>query len=202
MDYGRQKGWSQDIIGRLNRTKDWANKALAANGKGNISTFVKGFIKEVEDILPSLSPQERELAVGLGEALQAGKLAHDTYMQNMMLAADVDPSYVYQQAEYLYNLTARKYNDYMENDAKRPERAKELPKRDVDYKDLSKKVIPSELLTPTDYKKLIVEYLKPETKGGNPQGNIEQRGGNYIVPSDATTIGTIDDSKITEADLL
>jgi hypothetical protein len=173
MNYGRQKGWSQDIIGRLNRATESAKLALAQKGKKNISGAAAMMIKNVEDILPSLSPQERELAVGLSEALAAGKNAHEMYMQNMMLAADVDPSYVYMQAKELHDLAARKYNDFAER-AHRPERAKVLEDRYIDFDDLSRQVKPSELLTPTNYKKLLVEYLKTEKPTGNPSAGIEQ----------------------------
>ena len=176
MDYGRQKGWSQDIIGRINRATESAKIAAQQSGKKNISGAVAMFIKNVEDVLPSLSPQERELAVGLSEALAAGKNAHDMYMQNMMLAADVDPSYVYMQAKELYDLAARKYNDFAER-AHRPERAKVLEDRKIDYDDLSRQVSPSPLLKPTDYKKLLVEYLKTEKPTGNPSKKVEQEGG-------------------------
>lgn len=173
MDYGRQKGWSQDIIGRINRATESAKLAAQQSGKKNISGAVAMFIKNVEDVLPALSPQERELAVGLSEALAAGKNAHEMYMQNMMLAADVDPSYVYMQAKELHDLAARKYNDFAER-AHRPERAKILEDRYIDFDDLSRQVKPSELLTPTDYKKLLVEYLKTEKPTGNPSAGIEQ----------------------------
>lgn len=176
MDYGRQKGWSQDIIGRINRATESAKLAARQSGKKNISGAVAMFIKNVEDVLPSLSPQERELAVGLSEALGAGKAAHDMYMQNMMLAADVDPSYVYMQAKELHDLAARKYNDFAER-AHRPERAKVLEDRKIDFDDLSRQVSPSPLLKPTDYKKLLVEYLKTEKPTGNPSKKVEQEGG-------------------------
>jgi hypothetical protein len=174
MNYGRQKGWSQDIIGRLNRATESAKLALAQKGKKNISGAAAMMIKNVEDILPSLSPQERELAVGLSEALAAGKNAHEMYMQNMMLAADVDPSYVYMQAKELHDLAARKYNDFAER-AHRPERAKVLEDRVIDFDDLSRQVSPSPLLKPTNYKNLIVEYLQNEDPKGNPSENIEQQ---------------------------
>ena len=190
MDYGRQKGWSQDIIGRLNRAAESAKLALAQTGKKNISGAAAMMIKNVEDILPSLSPQERELAVGLSEALAAGKNAHDMYMQNMMLAADVDPSYVYMQAKELHDLAARKYNDFAER-AHRPERAKVLEDRVIDFDDLSRQVSPSPLLKPTDYKKLIVEYLRNENPKGNPSENIEQQQQNGLPSGNGT--GTIID---------
>lgn len=192
MNYGRQKGWSQNIIGKINRGKEGLDMAVKANGKGNISTLAGEALSTIGDILPSLTPSERELAVGLTEALNAGIEAHKAYMQNMVLAADVDPSLVYQFAELLHDRQAARYNREM-IDAERPERAKATAKYDVDLKNLSRQVKPSPLLKPTDYKKLLVEISRPERSGGNPQGNIEQNGTDGIVNnSSVQTLDSID----------
>jgi hypothetical protein len=190
MDYGRQKGWSQNIIGKINRGKEGLDQALLANGKGNISTLVGYATSTIGDILPSLTPAEREQAINVDAVLNAGIEAHENYMSNMVLAADVDPALVYQFAEMLHDRLAKRYNDEMKN-AERPERARETAKYDVDMSALSRSVKPSEFLKPIDYKNLIVEYSRPERgPGGNPQGTIEQSQG-----------ATIDYSKMTREEL-
>ena len=198
MDYGRQKGWSQNIIGKINRGKEGLDMASKANGKGNISTLAGEALSTVGDILPSLTPAEKELAVGLEAALNAGIEAHKTYMQNMTLAADVNPAIVYQFAKELHDLYASQYNYEMET-ARRPERAKTVGQFNVDLGELNNVIKPSELLTPTNYKNLLVELSRPESVGGNPQANIEQKTGSKVtMPNKKRSTVT----NITEGDLL
>ena len=198
MDYGRQKGWSQNIIGKINRGKEGLDMASKANGKGNISTLAGEALSTVGDILPSLTPAEKELAVGLEAALNAGIEAHKTYMQNMTLAADVNPAIVYQFAKELHDLYASQYNYEMET-ARRPERAKTIGQFNVDLGELNNVIKPSELLTPTNYKNLLVELSRPESVGGNPQANIEQKTGSKVtMPNKKRSTVT----NITEGDLL
>ena len=152
----------------------------------------------VGDILPSLTPAEKELAVGLEAALNAGIEAHKTYMQNMTLAADVNPAIVYQFAKELHDLYASQYNYEMET-ARRPERAKTVGQFNVDLGELNNVIKPSELLTPTNYKNLLVELSRPESVGGNPQANIEQKTGSKVtMPNKKRSTVT----NITEGDLL
>lgn len=179
MEYGRQKGWSQNIIGKINRGKDSLEAALKTDNKGNISTFVGEAMSTIGDIMPSLTPAERELAIGLNEALTAGIEAHKQYMYNMTLAADVDPAFVYQLARTLHEQYATQFNNEMEN-MYRPERAKAAPTQTFDLKDLVRQVKPSPLLTPNNYKNMIVEYMRPEGSHGNPQGKIEQKPGKRL----------------------
>lgn len=198
MDYGRQKGWSQNIIGKINRAKEGLDMASKANGKGNISTLAGEAISTVGNVLPSLTPAEKELAVGLESALNAGIEAHKTYMQNMTLAADVNPAIVYQFAKELHDLYASQYNYEMET-ARRPERAKTIGQFNVDLGELSNVIKPSELLTPTNYKNLLVELSRPESAGGNPQANIEQKKGGKVTISNKKR-NTV--TNISEGDLL
>lgn len=179
MNYGRSKGWSQNIIGKINRGKEGLDQALKADNKGNVSTLVGEALSTIGDIVPSLTPAERELAVGLQQALDAGIEAHKQYMYNMTLAADVDPAFVYQLAELLHEQYATQFNNEMEN-MYRPERAKKAPGRTFDLKNLVRQVKPSPLLTPNDYRNLIVELSRPENPHGNPQGKIEQKPGNKM----------------------
>jgi hypothetical protein len=191
MEYGRSKGWSQNIIGKINRAKEAANQASQANGKGNISTLAGMAVSAVGDIMPSLTPQEREQALGLQEGLEAAKLAHESYMQNMVLAADVDPALVYQFAEVLQSKLAKRYNTEMEN-AERPERAKLLPKFDVDLGQLQREVKPSPFLKPINYRKFFTEISLPERgPGANPSDVIEQGQGDGLSTSTAKTVDKI-----------
>lgn len=191
MEYGRSKGWSQNIIGKINRAKEAAHQASQANGKGNISTLAGMAVSAVGDIMPSLTPQEREQALGLQEGLEAAKLAHESYMQNMVLAADVDPALVYQFAEVLQNKLAKRYNTEMEN-AERPERAKLLQKFDIDLGQLQREVKPSPFLKPINYRKFFTEMSLPERgPGANPSDIIEQGQGDGLSTSTARTVDKI-----------
>lgn len=191
MEYGRSKGWSQNIIGKINRAKEAANQASQADGKGNISTLAGMAVSAVGDIMPSLTPQEREQALGLQEGLEAAKLAHESYMQNMVLAADVDPALVYQFAEVLQNKLAKRYNTEMEN-AERPERVKLLPNFDIDLGQLQREVKPSPFLKPINYRKFFTEISLPERgPGANPSDVIEQGQGDGLSTSTAKTVDTI-----------
>lgn len=191
MEYGRSKGWSQNIIGKINRAKEAANRASQANGKGNISTLAGMAVSAVGDIMPSLTPQEREQAIGLQEGLESAKLAHENYMQNMVLAADVDPALVYQFAEVLQNKLAKQYNAEMEN-AERPERAKLMPKFDIDLGQLQREVEPSPFLKPINYRKFFTEISLPERgPGANPSDVIEQGQGDGLSTSTAKTVDKI-----------
>lgn len=189
MNYGRSKGWSQNIIGKINRGKEGLDQALKADNKGNVSTLVGEALSAIGDIVPSLTPAERELAVGLQQALDAGIEAHKQYMYNMTLAADVDPAFVYQLAELLHEQYATQFNNEMEN-MYRPERAKKAPSRAFDLKNLVRQVKPSPLLTPNNYRNLIVELSRPENPHGNPQSKLEQKPGTKM-PTKQTENGRV-----------
>ena len=88
-------------------------------------------------------------------------------------------AFVYQLAELLHEQYATQFNNEMEN-MYRPERAKKAPGRTFDLKNLVRQVKPSPLLTPNDYRNLIVELSRPENPHGNPQGKIEQKPGNKM----------------------
>jgi hypothetical protein len=174
MAYGRSKGWSQNIIGKINRVKDAYADAAKANGKANVSTLAAEATSMASDLLPSLSPSDKETALGLESALQAGKEAHDMYMQNMVLAADVDPSLVYQFADVLRDNYTRNYNSRLKD----YERSEVIKGRDKSKApslgDLSRVVKPSSFLTPVNYMNLLVEHSRPETGKQNPQDFISQ----------------------------
>lgn len=187
MNYGRQKGWSQNIIGKLNRGKEGLAAAEAANGKGNISYLLSQALSHIGNIVPSLSPQERELAVGLDEALNAGIEAHKNYMSDMVLAADVDPALVYQFASILYDQNRKNYNKR----AARYGRKEEYGPREPKIKDmgqLSRSVEPSSFLKPVDYKNLLVERIRPEILKQNAQDNINLLTGLGLTKEEAESV--------------
>lgn len=174
MAYGRAKGWSQNIIGKINRVKDAYADAAKANGKANVSTLAAEAASMASDLLPSLSPEDKEIAIGLESALAAGKEAHENYMRNMVLAADVDPALVYQFADVLRNNYVKNYNSRLK-DYERSEVIKDRDKtRAPNLGELSRAVKPSSFLTPVNYKNLLVEVSRPETGKQNPQDFISQ----------------------------
>lgn len=172
--YGSAKGWSQDVLGRINRAKDSLGQALQSGDQGNISTLAGQAMSYVGSALGGME-KNSELALDVQSVLGAGVQQHKDYMNDMVLAADVDPARVFLFAKQLHDITLNRYN----NEARRSNRSndmwqtKEIEQPNLDF--LHKVVKASPFLEPNRYFAPSVERSKGDKTTPNPQSKGESR---------------------------
>jgi hypothetical protein len=178
MAYGSAKGWSQDVLGRINQAKGSLANALKTGNQGNISTMLGQAMSYVGSALGGIE-KNSELALDIQTVLGAGVQQHKDFMNDMVLAADVDPARVFLLAKQLHDLTLNRYN----NEARRSNRnndmwqSKEIEQPSLQY--LHKVVKASPFLKPNKYYAPAVEYAKKDKNTPNPQskGEHQAKGG-------------------------
>lgn len=176
--YGSAKGWSQDVLGRINQAKGSLGQALQTGDQGNISTLMGQAMSYVGSALGGME-KNSELALDVQSVLGAGVQQHKDYMNDMVLAADVDPARVFLLAKQLHDLTLNRYN----NEARRSNRAndmwqtKEIEQPNLDY--LHKVIKASPFLEPNRYFAPSLERPKGDKTTPNPQskGETKAKGG-------------------------
>lgn len=170
--YGSAKGWSQDVLGRINQAKSSLGAALNTGDQGNISTLAGQAASYLGSALGGME-KNSELAIDVNAVLGAGVKQHEEYMRNMVLAADVDPARVFLLAKQLHDLTRNRYD----NEARRSNRPNDLWKpKEIESPDmqmLHKVVRPSPFLEPNRYFAPSVAKQKPESPRPNPQSTGE-----------------------------
>ena len=175
MNSASAKEWSQSNRGKLKEMKaaldaipedvDESNRGGLGDMAATMGTFVT---KALAD--------KAELPHDVAAALEAGKKLYDTYMQNMVLAANVDPAVAHHMAKYIHDEVAGFYNRYNELN-RRPERW-DYKFSDMDYAALAKEIPADKLLDPVNFKAPVV--LGPVT-GGDASSNPASKGENKTV---------------------
>lgn len=176
--YGSAKGWSQDVLGRINQAKGSLGQALQTGDQGNISTLMGQAMSYVGSALGGME-KNSELALDVQSVLGAGVQQHKDYMNDMVLAADVDPARVFLFAKQLHDITLNRYN----NEARRSNRpndmwqSKEIEQPSLQY--LHNIVKPSPFLEPNRYFAPSLERPKGDKTTPNPQskGETKSKGG-------------------------
>ena len=172
---GLAKQWSQNNYGKMNRVQQAAFDEIE-NDTGDVTdgSFAH-VVSTLGDVITGfLSTSESELPTALREALDGVQNIYDTYMNNMVLAANVAPNVLYDFAEYLHRQAKRGYNKEVDV------LGRGINKWTYDLEKLNRPelrtlVPPDELMIPPDYP---VSRLETPPKGdtsSNPSSSGEQR---------------------------
>lgn len=178
MNLGEMREWSQSNRGKVREMEAAAGalpseEEVNAADRGDLADIAATFGTFVAKALSD----KAELPHDVASALEAGKRQYETYMQNMVLAANVDPAVAHHMVKYIHDLAARTYNFNMEQ-ARRPERWTDTID-EMDYAALAREIPADELLNPPDFP--LGEVLKPATGGkvtSNPSSSGEQNPAN------------------------
>lgn len=94
-----------------------ADKKWSANWKDKLAEVQNDFENDrpalaIAGLVPLLKSNEDQLPTDLQSDLAAAQAQYDTYMSNMILAAQVDQVGLYTTAKYLHDQSQRKYNKW------------------------------------------------------------------------------------------
>lgn len=174
MAYGSAKGWSQDVLGRINQADKSLNNALKTGNQGNISTLLGQAMSYVGSALGGME-KNSELALDVQTVLGAGVQQHKDFMNDMVLAADVDPARVFLLAKQLHDIVLSSYNNEMRaaNRLNSMWQSKEIEQPNLQY--LHKVVKASPFLQPNKYYAPTIEREKKDRNSPNPQSKGEHK---------------------------
>lgn len=175
MNLGEMREWSQSNRGIV-RELEAAAGALPSEDevevadRGDLADIAATFGTFIAKALSS----KAELPHNVAAALEAGRRLYETYMDNMVLAANVDPAVAHHMVKYIHDLAKRTYNFNMEQ-ARRPERWN-YDIDEMDYAALAREIPADELLDPPVFP--TGEVLGPVQGGditSNPSSQGEQK---------------------------
>lgn len=172
MSSASAKEWSQSNRGKVKEMQEAASaipEDVDAGDRGGLADMAATMGTFVSKALAD----KAELPHDISAALEAGKKLYETYMQNMVLAANVDPAVAHHMAEYIHNEVSNFYNRYME-DNRRPERW-DYKFSDMDYAKLAKEVPADKLLDPPNFR---APSVVGPLKGGDVSSNPASKGEN------------------------
>lgn len=173
MNSASAKEWSQSNRGKVKEMQ----AALATEVPEDVDTADRGSLADMAATMGTFTAKalsdRPELPHDVAAALQAGLKTYETYMDNMVLAANVDPAVAHHMAEYIHNEVSKFYNKYLE-DNRRPERW-DYKFSDMDYSKLSQEVPADALLEPPTF---IAPTTLGPAKGGDASSNPASKGEN------------------------
>ena len=126
-----------------------------------------------------------ELPHDVATDLQAAKNLYESYMQNMVLAANVDPAVAHHMATYLHNQFRNYYNAEVQY-ARRPGDAWQNTLQEMDYAKLAQEVPADPLLNPPVF---IAPRTETPVKGKKPTTAPQSRGETKPAPAQTTIPG-------------
>lgn len=172
---GLAKQWSQNNYGKMNRTQQAAFNEVENDDTDITDGSFAHVVSTLGDVMTGfLSTNESELPTSLRDALEGVQNIYDTYMNNMVLAANVAPNVLYDFAEYLHRQAKRGYNKevgvYGRGINEWTGNLEEL-----DRPKLRTLVPPDELMIPPDYPMAKLEAPPRGEASSNPSSSGEQR---------------------------
>lgn len=146
MNSASAKEWSQSNRGKVKEMQ--AALGTVPNVTGNEDRGSLGDMAATMGTFVSKALSDKsELPHDVATDLQAAKNLYESYMQNMVLAANVDPAVAHHMATYLHNQFRNYYNAEVQY-ARRPGDAWQNTLQEMDYAKLAQEVPADPLLEP------------------------------------------------------